>query len=87
MKAEQTHELKILIETRLGEIYAGLMVGEPSKRLRKVFARAAKKVSGEVKAHIKDEAKREKKRKRAELKALKTKRKKKTAPKAKVAKD
>lgn len=86
MKGDHSKEVRTLIETRLGEIYAALMMGEPPKRLRKVFARAAKKVSGEIKAHLKDEAKREQKRKRAELKSLKVIRKKKAAPKSKTAK-
>jgi hypothetical protein len=77
MKEDQAKELRLLIESRLTEIYATLNVGEAPKRLRKVFARAAKKIGSEVSAHLKSEAKREQKRKKAELKALKAKRNKK----------
>lgn len=84
MKGEHAQELKLLIETRLGEIYAALLVGEPPKRIRKVFARVAKKVSAEVQAHLKDEAKREQKRKKKELKALKKKQKTKVPRKSKA---
>lgn len=78
MKENQAKEIRTLVETRLGEIYATLTAGDPPKRIRKVFARAAKKVSSEIKAHLKDEAKREEKRKKAELKTLKKKQQKKT---------
>lgn len=87
MKGDQSKEVRTLIETRLGEIYAALMMGEPPKRLRKVFARAAKKVSSEIRTHLKNEAKRQQKRKRAELKAVKISRKKKASPKKKEIKD
>lgn len=74
MKEDQVKELRLVIETRLAEIYATLGLGDTPKRIRKVFARAAKKVGAEIKAHVKHEAKREAKRKKAELKALKSKR-------------
>jgi hypothetical protein len=85
MKGEHAQELKLLIETRLAEVYAALLVGDPPKRIRKTFARAAKKVSSEIQAHLKDEAKREQKRKKKELKALKKKQKVKTPRKSKTA--
>ncbi len=74
MKEDQVKELRLITETRLSEIYATLGVGETPKKLRKVFARAAKKVTSEIKSHLKHEAKREAKRKKAELKSVKAKR-------------
>lgn len=66
----------LIIETRLGETYATLGIGEPPKKIRKTFGRAARKITREVKAHLKSEAKQEQKRKKAELKAVKSERKK-----------
>lgn len=81
MNDDQLKELRSLIETRLAEVYGTLQVGEVPKSVRKVFSRSARKISAEIKSHLKKEAKRERKRKKAEIKSLKSKRKKKPSDK------
>jgi hypothetical protein len=84
MKEKDSSEFAGRIETGLSQVYTTLAVGEPTKKIRKLFARSAKKISKEIKQHLKAEVKREAKKKKAELKARRKKLQK--EPKAKVAK-
>lgn len=84
MKEKDSNEFAQRIETGLSQVYTTLEVGEPTKKIRKLFARSAKKIGKEIKQHLKDEVKREAKKKKADLKARKKKLKK--APKTKIAK-
>lgn len=73
MKEKDSNEFGLRIETGLSQIYKTLQIGEPTKKIRKIFAKSAKKVSKEIKAHLKNEVKQEAKKKKAALKALKKK--------------
>jgi hypothetical protein len=69
MKGKEPKEFLAEIETGLNQVYANFQLGEPTKKIRKLFAKAAKRINKEIKAHSKEEAKREAKKKKAELKA------------------
>ncbi len=73
MKEKDSKDFGLSIETGLNEVYATLAVGEPTKKIRKIFAKSAKKISKEIKVHLKDVQKQEVKKKKADLKALKKK--------------
>lgn len=69
MKGKDSREFAVEIETGLNQVYASFQLGEPTKKIRKLFAKAAKRINKEIKAHGKEVAKREAKKKKAELKA------------------
>lgn len=75
MKESEAKQVTLQIENGLIQIYATLQVGEPTKKIRKIFTKLSKKITKEIKSHLKENAKREAKKKKAELVALKKKRK------------
>lgn len=73
MKEKDSKDFGLRIETGLNALYTTFQLGEPSKKIRKIFAKSSKKISKEIKQHLKEEVKREAKAKKADLKALKKK--------------
>jgi hypothetical protein len=73
MKEKESKDFSLRMETGLNALYTTFQLGEPNKKIRKIFAKSAKKISREIKQHLKEEAKREAKTKKAELKALRKK--------------
>lgn len=69
MKGKDSKEFALQLETGLNQVYAGFQLGVPTKKIRKLFAKAAKRINKEIKANAREEAKRETKKKKAELKS------------------
>lgn len=81
MKGKDSREFAVEIETGLNQVYANFQLGEPTKKIRKLFAKSAKRISKEIKAQSKEAEKREAKKKKAQLKAAAKNRKKQKARK------
>ena len=64
-------DIALSFERALQDVFAGLQLGEPKKRIRKAISRASKKVAAEVEHFIKQESKRMVKEKTRALKKIK----------------
>lgn len=73
MKEKEVKQLVLQLETAISQTYTTFNLGEPTRKIRRAFSKASKRIGKEIKHHLKDQAKREDKEKKAAIKSLKAK--------------